>query len=93
LPQADPPSKESYRLHRKDYGSGDEARAQQRAVEPLMNKYLRKKFSIISVNVQEKVVLKRASKILSSQKSMFHTRSICCNRGSLVYERSDSASL
>jgi hypothetical protein len=34
---ADPPSKESYRLYIKDYRTEEEARAQQRAVEPLMN--------------------------------------------------------
>jgi hypothetical protein len=34
---ADPPSKESYRLCNKDYETEEEPRAQQRAVEPLMN--------------------------------------------------------
>jgi hypothetical protein len=36
--RADPSSKESYRLRKKDYETEEEARAQQRAVEPLMNK-------------------------------------------------------
>jgi hypothetical protein len=34
---ADHSSKEHYRLCKKDYGTEEEARAQQRAVEPLMN--------------------------------------------------------
>jgi hypothetical protein len=37
LQRADPPSKESYRLCKKDYKTEDEARTEQRAVEPLMN--------------------------------------------------------
>jgi hypothetical protein len=37
LRRADHSSKESYRLCKKDYGTVEEARAQQRAVEPLMN--------------------------------------------------------
>jgi hypothetical protein len=35
--RADPPSKESYRLCNIDYETEEEARAQQRAVESLMN--------------------------------------------------------
>jgi hypothetical protein len=35
--RADPPSKESYRLCKKDYETEEKARAQQRVVEPLMN--------------------------------------------------------
>jgi hypothetical protein len=38
LRRADPPSKESYSLFKKYYESEEEARAQQRAVEPLMIK-------------------------------------------------------
>jgi hypothetical protein len=34
---ADPPSKESYGLCKNDYKTEEEARAQQRAVEPLIN--------------------------------------------------------
>jgi hypothetical protein len=37
--QADHSSRESYRLYKKDYETEEEARAQQRAVEPLMNGY------------------------------------------------------
>jgi hypothetical protein len=35
LRRADPPSKESYRLCKKDYETDEEARAQQRTVVPL----------------------------------------------------------
>ncbi|PNF35310.1 hypothetical protein B7P43_G04811 [Cryptotermes secundus] len=37
LRRADHSSKEAYRLCEQDYGTGKEARAQQRSVEPLMN--------------------------------------------------------
>jgi hypothetical protein len=37
LRRADHSSKESYRLCKKDYETEEEARAHQRAVEPLMN--------------------------------------------------------
>jgi hypothetical protein len=39
LRRADHSSKESYQLCEKDYGTEVEARAQQRAAEPLMNEY------------------------------------------------------
>jgi hypothetical protein len=39
LRRADPTSKESYRLCKKDYETEEEARAQQWAVEPLVNEY------------------------------------------------------
>jgi hypothetical protein len=41
LRQADHSSKESYRLCKKEYGTEEEARAQQRAVEPLMNEKMK----------------------------------------------------
>jgi hypothetical protein len=37
LQRADPPSKESYRLCKNDFETEEETRAQQRALEPLMN--------------------------------------------------------
>jgi hypothetical protein len=37
LRRADPTSKESYRLRNNDYEAEDRARAQQKAVEPLIN--------------------------------------------------------
>jgi hypothetical protein len=37
LRRADPPSKESYCLCKNDYETKEEARAQQKATEPLMN--------------------------------------------------------
>jgi hypothetical protein len=38
---ADHSSKESYRLCKKDYETEEEARAQHRTVEPLMNEFLK----------------------------------------------------
>jgi hypothetical protein len=40
LRRADPPSKESFRLCNKDYEAEEEAEAQQRAVNSLMNKWM-----------------------------------------------------
>jgi hypothetical protein len=37
---ADPPSKESYRLYNKDYETEEEARAQQRAVDSLVDEWV-----------------------------------------------------
>jgi hypothetical protein len=39
LRRADPSSKKSYRLCEKDYGTEEEAREKQKAVEPVMNEY------------------------------------------------------
>jgi hypothetical protein len=39
LRRADPPSKESYRLCNKDYETEEEVRAQQMAIQPLMNEW------------------------------------------------------
>jgi hypothetical protein len=41
LQRADHSSKESYRLCKRDYGTEEEARAQKRAVEPLMNELIK----------------------------------------------------
>jgi hypothetical protein len=43
LRRADPPSKGSYRLCKKHYEAEEEARAQQRAVEPFMNEWMKLK--------------------------------------------------
>jgi hypothetical protein len=40
LRRADPPSKGSYRLCKKDYETEEEARAEQRPVEPLMDELI-----------------------------------------------------
>jgi hypothetical protein len=47
LRRADHSSKESYRLCKKDYETEEEARAQQRDVEPLMNVWMNKRTNLL----------------------------------------------
>jgi hypothetical protein len=63
LLRADHLSKESYRLYKEDYKTEEESRAQQRAVEPLLNE--RKGLSRFDSHTDKKFFLLRLSKPLS----------------------------
>jgi hypothetical protein len=49
--RADPPSKESYRLCKNDNETEHEARAQQRAVDPLMNGRNKYNCAVVSISM------------------------------------------
>jgi hypothetical protein len=58
LRRADHSSKEFYRLYKKDYGTEEEARAQQRTVEPSMNEYVyQPTLFLFFTYIQEQILL------------------------------------
>jgi hypothetical protein len=58
--RADPPSKESYPLFKKDYATEEVTTAQQSAVEPLMNEWMNENiwlFTFVDARREDKKIL------------------------------------